>query len=126
MIGALTLLLSCQLAGEILVRLAHLPLPGPVLGLVLLFVILVVRGGPPPSLRDTALGLFAHLSLLFVPAGVGVITHVDRLRAEWLPLVAAVLVSTALTILVTAGVFGLVWRLTGTTAETDAREERRP
>jgi putative effector of murein hydrolase LrgA (UPF0299 family) len=125
MIGALTLLLSCQLAGEILVRLAHLPLPGPVLGLVLLFAILVVRGGPPLPVRDTALGLLAHLSLLFVPAGVGVITHIDRLRAEWLPLLAAVLASTALTIVVTAGVFRLVWRLTGAAADSDAAKETR-
>ncbi len=121
MIAALTLLLSCQLAGETAVRLSQLPVPGPVLGLVLLFAILAMRGKPPVALRDTGQGLLSHLSLLFVPAGVGVIAHADRLRADWLPLLVAVLASTALTIVVTAVVFRLVWRLTASTV--DARDE---
>lgn len=102
MIAALTWILLCQLAGEIIVLTLALPVPGPVVGLALLFGALVWRGGPSPTLRTTAQGLLQHLSLLFVPAGVGVMLHIDRLAAEWLPLGLALLLSTLITLLVTA------------------------
>ena len=106
MLGALTLLLVYQLIGEVLVQLLALPVPGPVVGMLLLFVTLLARGNAPESLRTTANGLLAHLSLLFVPAGVGVMLHFERLGAEWLPIVVALLASTVITI----GVAALVMR----------------
>jgi len=106
MLGALTLLLVYQLIGEVLVQLLALPVPGPVVGMLLLFVTLVVRGHAPQALRDTSNGLLAHLSLLFVPAGVGVMLHFERLGAEWLPIVVALVASTVITI----GVAALVMR----------------
>lgn len=112
MLGALTLLLSCQLAGELLQRLLALPLPGPVLGLILLLALLVWRKEVWPALGVTARGLLQHLTLLYVPAGVGLIVHLERLEAEWLPLLAALLGSTLLTLLVTVLVFRAVSRLT--------------
>jgi holin-like protein len=102
MLGAFTLLLVYQLAGEALVQLTGLPVPGPVVGMLLLFVTLAARGAPPQWLRDTCQGLLAHLSLLFVPAGVGVLLHFERLGAEWLAIVVALVASTVLTIGVTA------------------------
>lgn len=102
MLGAFTLLLVYQLAGEVIVQLTGLPVPGPVVGMLLLFVTLAGRGGAPQWLRDTCNGLLAHLSLLFVPAGVGVLLHFQRLGAEWLPIVVALVASTVLTIAVTA------------------------
>jgi holin-like protein len=102
MLAALTLLLLCQLAGEILVQLLTLPVPGPVLGLVLLFAGLAVRGRIDASLRDTANTLLQHLSLLFVPAGAGVMIHAARVADEWLPLTLALLGSTLLSMAVTA------------------------
>lgn len=111
MLGALTLLLACQLAGETLQRLAGLPLPGPVIGLVLLLGLLALRGAVWPALAGTANGLLRHLTLLYVPAGVGLMVHLERLSADWLPLLAALLGSTLLTLLVTVSVFRLVSRL---------------
>lgn len=102
MLGTFTLLLAYQLAGEVLVQLAELPVPGPVVGMVLLFVTLVVRGGAPESLRDTTNGVLRHLSLLFIPAGVGVLVHAARVAEEWLPIAAALVGSTAAAIVVTA------------------------
>ena len=67
----------------------------------------------PGELSSVAVVLLSHLSLLFVPAGVGVMLHVARIRAEWLPLLAGLLVSTALTIAVTALVFFWVMRKMG-------------
>ena len=102
MLGAFTLLLVYQLLGEALVQLTGLPVPGPVVGMLLLFVTLAARGSAPQWLRDTCQGLLAHLSLLFVPAGVGVLLHFQRLGAEWLPIVVALVASTVITIGVTA------------------------
>lgn len=112
MLGALTLLLACQLAGESLQRLLGLPLPGPVIGLVLLLVLLAIRREVWPALAGTAKGLLQHLTLLYVPAGVGLMVHLARLERQWLPLLAALVGSTVLTLLVTVMVFRLVSRLT--------------
>ncbi|MBL8838865.1 MAG: CidA/LrgA family protein [Alphaproteobacteria bacterium] len=102
MLGFLTLLLVCQLAGEVLVRLAGAPVPGPVVGMALLFAGLAVRGGVPAGLQTLAGGLLQHLSLLFVPAGVGVILHLRLIADEWPAITAALLISTVATIAVTA------------------------
>ena len=101
MLEALTLLLACQLAGEVLARLLDLPVPGPVVGMLILFLGLVLRGSVPEPLERTCRGLLDHLSLLFVPAGVGVLTHLSLVGREWLPISVSLLVSTALTIAVT-------------------------
>lgn len=102
MLEALALLLVFQLAGEALSLYFALPIPGPVIGMALLFAGLAWRGGPSQSLRDTAQGMLQHLSLLFVPAGVGVMVHFHRLAGEWLPIVVALFVSTFAAIAVSA------------------------
>jgi holin-like protein len=102
MIGALTLLLLFQLVGEVLARALNLPIPGPVIGMSLLFVTLVLRDGPGEELRGTANGVLQHLSLLFVPAGTGVMLHFRRLAEERLPLAVALVISTLLSIAVSA------------------------
>lgn len=102
MIAALTQLLIYQLAGEVVARGLGLPVPGPVLGMVFLFAALALAGGPSPDLQRTGQGLLQHLSLLFVPAGTGVMLHLGRVADEWLPLTAALVVSTAATLAVTA------------------------
>lgn len=102
MIGSLAALLLFQLAGELIVRLTGLPLPGPVLGMVLLFIALVARGTAPQTFSDTSRGLLDHLALLFVPAGVGIITHLSRVVDEWGAIAITLVASTALAISATA------------------------
>ena len=102
MIAALTQLLLFQLVGEVVARGFGLPIPGPVIGMALLFAFLALRGGPGEDLQKTTQGLLQHLSLLFVPAGTGVMLHLHRLQDEWLPILLSLLVSTAATLAVTA------------------------
>ena len=102
MLAALTVLLVYQLVGEVLVQLLHLPVPGPVIGMLLLFVTLLLRGEAPEALRNTANGLLSHLSLLFVPAGVGVMVHGARLAGEGLAILIAIVISTVLALAATA------------------------
>lgn len=101
-LGFITVLLVYQLAGEVISKALGLPLPGPVIGMALLFLTLLIRGGLPQRLQATAEGLLGHLSLLFVPAGVGVVMHLHLLREEWQAVSAALVVSTVATIAVTA------------------------
>jgi holin-like protein len=80
-------LLGCQLVGEVVVRLLDVPVPGPVIGLVLLWAVLTWRRTPDdaPVVR-TGDALLKHLQLLFVPAGVGVIAFGSTLRDDAVPL----------------------------------------
>lgn len=102
MLAALTVLLLYQLVGEVVVVALRLPIPGPVIGMALLFLTLLARGAASADLRDTANGLLRHLSLLFVPAGVGVMAHLGRLADEGWPIAVSLVVSTLATIAVTA------------------------
>ncbi len=102
MLGYLTLIFSCQLAGEILVAALSLPTPGPVVGMALLFLGLLVHGRVPEKLAEAADGLLQNLSLLFVPAGVGVMLHAGLLGRDWLPISISLVLSTAIAIAVTA------------------------
>lgn len=105
LLAGLTWLLVFQCAGEALVRLTGMPVPGPVVGMMLLFAALLVHQPLPAAISAAADGLAQHLSLLFVPVGVGVMLHLDRVASEWLPIVAALLVSTVLALAATAWTF---------------------
>lgn len=102
MLHYFTLILVCQLVGELLTTALRLPVPGPVIGMVLLFGFLIFRGKIPAALAQTSDALLGNLSLLFVPAGVGVMLHFKLLEADMLPIGIALIVSTVLTIAVTA------------------------
>lgn len=109
-LNGVTLLLVYQLTGEILVRLLGLPIPGPVFGMVMLFVTLMIRGSAPDSLSEASSALLSHLSLLFVPAGVGMMTHFGRIADEWLPITLALFLSTVITMVATALIMQLTTR----------------
>jgi holin-like protein len=103
-----TLLLLCQSAGEVIARLAGLGLPGPVLGLLLLLALLRIERVREPVAAAAGV-LLQHLSLLFVPVGVGVMTHLDLLERYGLRLVAVLLLSTWIGLAVTALVLKRLW-----------------
>lgn len=110
MLGALTLIFACQLAGELLVAVTGLPVPGPVIGMVLLLAGLIARGGIPEPLAAVGGALLSNLALLFVPAGVGVMLHVALIGREALPITVALVVSTVATVAVTALVMNALQR----------------
>ena len=132
MIISLTIILLCQLLGEALTRGLGLPLPGPVLGMVLLLVFLSVRGPLAKKMHElgktldsTGKGLLAHLSLLFIPAGVGVVQRLDVLAEHGPGLAVALVISTFVTLIVTVVTFVVASRLTGSSVEAPG-EERAP
>lgn len=122
MILTIALLLSFQLAGLLIVTLFGLPVPGPVMGMVLfLFALMTVDGLLEKTLPVVNV-LLAHFALLFVPAGVGIIEHVKRLEAEWLPITASILGSSILAMIVTVLVTRWVIKLM---TRKETKESRR-
>lgn len=103
MLAAITILLLYQLVGELISQAFGLPIPGPVIGMALLFITLVLRGGPGEELRETSRKLLQYLSMLFIPAGAGVMLHFGTLRTEWLPILLAATLGTLIVIVLTAG-----------------------
>ena len=120
MIASLSLILLCQLAGEAFVRGIGLPMPGPVIGLMLLLLLLLMRDrftvlarGPLQGggVETTSAGLLANLSLLFVPAGVGVVQKLDLIVHHGIAFLGVLAISVLITLLVTVGTFLLASRL---------------
>lgn len=97
----LAILLLAQSAGEALARLTDAPLPGPVLGMLLLLLALRWPAVRTP-VETAAEALLAHLSLLFVPVGVGVLVHVDLIAQYGLRMLVVVVLATWVALVVTA------------------------
>ena len=117
MIIGLTVILLCQLLGEVVARGVGWPLPGPVLGMLFLLVFLSLRDSVAKkvpelgkTLDSTGKGLLAHLSLLFIPASVGVVQRLDVLADYGTGLAVALVVSTFVTLVVTVVTFVVVSR----------------
>jgi holin-like protein len=119
MIFSLTVILLCQLVGEVVVRGAGLPVPGPVLGMLLLAILFLrdrlraVAAEADGALEATGKGLLAHLSLLFVPAGVGVIQRLDVFASYGVALSVSLVLSTIAALLATVATFVLAARWFG-------------
>lgn len=114
MIRGATLLVALALAGELVVTLTHLPVPGPVVGMLLCFVLLRRRhvGDEAPLVRAGE-ALLRHLQLLFVPAGVGIVAYLATLRADALPIAVALVGSWLLGLLAVGWCAVGLERLTG-------------
>ncbi len=119
MIAGFGLILLCQLVGEAIVHAVAVPVPGPVAGLILLLMLLLLRDRAPRlavgpltagRIEPAAKGLLAHLSLLFVPAGVGIVQQFDLLKDHGAAIVAVLAASVVLTLLTTVGTFLLLSR----------------
>jgi putative effector of murein hydrolase LrgA (UPF0299 family) len=120
MIASLSLILLCQLAGEVIVRGLGLPMPGPVIGLLFLLLLLLARDrfvalarGPlqQDGVENASRGLLAHLSLLFVPAGVGVVQKLDLVAEHGIAVAVVLAISVVVTLLVTVATFLVASRL---------------
>lgn len=120
MLNGFLALLLCQLLGELVVLASGVPVPGPVVGMVLLLLALVVFKRTPKSVRLVSEGLLRHLAFLYVPAGVGLMVHLEMISHYWLAILVALLVSTFVTLLVTVLIFRLLGRLNGPTKGSSA------
>jgi len=109
-VKGLSILLVMQFVGEIISRGLDIPIPGNVLGMGLLLVALGLGIVRLEWVQEAADLLLSHLALLFVPAGVGVMVYLDLIARQWLPIVAATVISTFVVMAVTAWTESLVAR----------------
>lgn len=96
MVQSFLTLLICQAFGELVHRMTGLPLSGSIIGMVILLAWMIMCGGASTELRASAGSLLGYLSLLFVPAAVGVIAYMPVLQRQWLPITVALFASTIL------------------------------
>ena len=125
MIASLSLILICQLVGEVMVRGLGVAVPGPVIGLALLLVLLLLRDRFPvfsrgPLRNEGVGGLLANLSLLFVPAGVGVVQELDLLDQHGIAIMTVLAISVVVTLLATVATFLVTSRLMARAGKGDA------
>lgn len=113
MLHAFAALLVLQLLGEALTQSLDLPLPGPLLGMLLLFGALLWRGAVPAGMQEAATALVRNLMLLFIPAVTGVMLYFERVGQEWLAIFGASIAGAAVTMVVTAFTLRLMIKLTG-------------
>ncbi|MFE6645779.1 CidA/LrgA family protein [Nocardioides sp. NPDC057772] len=121
MIVGLLWLLGCQLAGTAIVELTGIPLPGSVVGMLLLFVALVLRrrDGEDDPVIQVGDYFLSHLQLFFIPAGVGVIAYVAVIRDAAVPIVVALLGSWLLGLATVGWVLTLFLRRVPSVVGTD-------
>jgi holin-like protein len=120
MLKAVLTLFSCLIIGDVINRLTGLPLPGGVIGLVVLLAILIWRGGPDQELKETSHFLLQNMTVLFIPASVGLITQLPALKQDALPIGVAIVISTVLGMAVTAAI--MHWL--GAHGSHEAREDQ--
>lgn len=118
---AIFLLIALQLLGESIVQLSGLPVPGAIIGLILLYSILMWRGEISDEMSRTSGFLLQNLGVLFVPAGVGVIAYLPLLAAQWWVIALVLLVSVCATIVITGLVVTMLSPRSTETVEATAR-----
>jgi holin-like protein len=90
MLDGLLILLAFQFAGDLLVRTLGLPLPGPVLGMVLLLAALTTRATVLQRIAPAANLLIGNLTLLFFPIGIGIVLEWDRYSEHGVALLVSI------------------------------------
>ncbi len=98
----LMIILATYFAGQILQTLFHLPIPGAVIGLILLFLALQAGVIKVEMIEDVCEFLLSNMSFLFIPAGVGLMTSFEILKGKWLAFGVILVISTLLVWIVAA------------------------
>ena len=109
MIRALSILILLQWGGEVLAKGMRLPLPGSLVGMLLLLAWLMTRGRLSQGMQQTSQALLQNLMLLFIPFITGIIAQAKQVSAQWLPFLAACVLGAVVSLIATA--WTLRWML---------------
>ncbi len=111
MLVVLLMLFLFKMLGYLVVSLITLPIPAPVMGLVLLFCFLIIRGQVSDSMVQVTASLLPLLPLFLIPASVGIIQYGQLLEQDGVAIILAIVVSLLLSILIIPYVFIFFMRL---------------
>lgn len=102
MLKGIIVLLVFQFLGECIAKLFELLVPGPVIGMVLLLLFLMIRKSSFESLDNAVFIHLRYLPLLFIPAAMGIITQADVISKEFWAITISLLVGTIIALAFTA------------------------
>ena len=97
----LLLILTICFSGEVINRLFSLPIPGNIIGMVILFLCLYTGIIKLEMIADIAKFLLDHLAFFFVPAGVGLLAYLDVIKSSWLAILIISLITTIIVMIIT-------------------------
>lgn len=110
MFYTLAILLLFQCVGELIALVLALSIPGSVIGMVLLFFALLISPRLMEKVEESSHQILKHMSLFFIPAGVGIMVSAAGVMQHWFAVVIAIIASTLLTLAITA--FSMRWLMT--------------
>ena len=99
MLKGIITLLGFQFLGECISTLFSLLVPGPVIGMVLLLLFLIIRKSSFPSLDTAVANHLRYLPLVFIPAAMGIITQIDIISKEFLAILTALVLGTIIALI---------------------------
>ena len=106
------IVLGICLAGECISALLPFILPGNIIGMIVIFILLLVRVMKIDHIRQKAQFLKQNMAFFLVPSSVSIIQHTELLKEILIPLLVISMVSTILTFLATAFAVSLTMKLT--------------
>ena len=121
MIRQLAILFGCLALGELIITLTHIPLPSSILGMLLLTLLLKLKVIRPEWVRSISDFLVTNIGFFFVPPGVAIMLYFDIIKAQFVPIVAASVVSTVLVLAIT----GWVHQIYGRTVKHEKTTEKK-
>lgn len=121
MIRQLAILFGCLALGELIITLTHIPLPSSILGMLLLTLLLKLKVIRLEWVRSISDFLVTNIGFFFVPPGVAIMLYFDIIKAQFVPIVTASVVSTVLVLAVT----GWVHQIYGRTVKHGKSQKRK-
>ena len=109
----LLILIAYHQTGEALMYWSGWPIPGSVIGMLLLLLSLMLFNKPPKPIKHSAEFLLRHLSLLFVPAGVGMMLLFDLIADQWVAMLLSLVLSTVISLAFTAWLMQILLKFMG-------------
>ena len=110
MIRQLAILFGCLALGELIITLTHIPLPSSIIGMLLLTLLLKLKVIRLEWVRSISDFLVTNIGFFFVPPGVAIMLYFDIIKAQFVPIVTASVVSTVLVLAVTGWVHQIYGR----------------
>lgn len=110
MIRQLAILFGCLALGELIITLTHIPLPSSILGMLLLTLLLKLKVIRLEWVRSISDFLVTNIGFFFVPPGVAIMLYFDIIKAQFVPIITASVVSTVLVLAVTGWVHQIYGR----------------
>ncbi len=121
MIRQLAILFGCLALGELIITLTHIPLPSSILGMLLLTLLLKLKVIRLEWVRSISDFLVTNIGFFFVPPGVAIMLYFDIIKAQFVPIVTASVVSTVLVLAIT----GWVHQIYGRTVKHEKTTEKK-